>query len=256
MSENKYGWKLRSLEIFLEMAHTVHGDKYDYSKTIFLGSTKKLTITCKEHGDFEQLARGHVQGRGCPECRYINSSKNKKAHHLNLKSENIVQPEEYKLIPLDKGAVAKVDNEDFEKVIQYGWYICRGYATNTRIGHMHRFIMQPEGDLVVDHINHDKSDNRKENLRVCSRAENSRNRKIKGGMYSQYKGVTKGAGKYHGRVTYNYKPYHLGSFDTEEEAAKAYDKKALELFGEFYKLNFPELKDEYLKQIKTSGEQK
>lgn len=60
-----------NLEIFIQKAKKVHQDKYCYDKTIYLSDSEKLTITCKEHGDFLQVASSHLQGRGCPVCRYV-----------------------------------------------------------------------------------------------------------------------------------------------------------------------------------------
>ena len=53
---------------FIEKARSVHGDKYDYSKSVYVNSKTKLTITCKAHGDFEQIPNSHLCGSGCPDC--------------------------------------------------------------------------------------------------------------------------------------------------------------------------------------------
>lgn len=63
-----------SFEVFLERAISTHGDKYSYDKVDYISSSKKVVITCKEHGDFKQTPKGHWSGRGCPVCRYISSS--------------------------------------------------------------------------------------------------------------------------------------------------------------------------------------
>ena len=107
---------------------------------------------------------------------------------------------------------------------------------------LHQLIMQPPKGMVVDHINHCGTDNRRENLRVCSKHENNmgRNKNAKGS--SRYKGVTlhKQTNKWRAQFQVNKKRVGIGYFTSEEEAARAYDSKAKELFGEFAFLNFPE----------------
>lgn len=90
----------------------------------------------------------------------------------------------------------------------------------------------------IDHINRDKKDNRIENLRECSQQENSRNVKTKGGV-SRYKGVHWDSKKkiWSAGAKMNYKTIYLGYFKDEEDAAKAYDKFAVENYGEFAFLN-------------------
>lgn len=104
---------------------------------------------------------------------------------------------------------------------------------------LHRVIMQPERGQLVDHINGDGLDNRRCNLRICSREENSRNSRPHG-KTSKYKGVSwrkkdglwvmhiRGGGE---RAT--------EIFKDEEQAARRYDELAKELHGEFAYLNFP-----------------
>jgi len=93
-------------------------------------------------------------------------------------------------------------------------------------------------DILVDHINMDSLDNRRENLRVCNKSQNMANGLSRGGS-SKYKGVywDKNRNKWLSAITVNYRQIHLGRFDLELDAVKAYNKGALKYFGEFARLN-------------------
>lgn len=104
------------------------------------------------------------------------------------------------------------------------------------------FITHGELPKQVDHINHDKSDNRIENLRGCNNNQNQWNKKPFKGKVSRFKGVTfrRNRGKWRSRITFNGRVLSLGDFNEEEEAAKAYNDAAVKYFGEFSNLNkFP-----------------
>ena len=93
----------------------------------------------------------------------------------------------------------------------------------------------------IDHINNQRDDNRIENLRDVIQSQNSMNATIQSGRTSQYKGVSwhKKTNKWRTQITINGKCKHLGYFVSEEEAARAYDRAALELYGIYANLNFP-----------------
>ena len=145
-----------------------------------------------------------------------------------------------KKIPLTKGKFAIVDDEDFEWLSKYTWhYLQIGYAATTlykdKKKHnitMHRLILKFPKGKDVDHINHDTIDNRKSNLRVCSRSQNLWNMAK---FDNQYKGVTfyKKLKRWRTCLHYKYKFIHVGYFTNPEDAARAYNQKAKELFGEF-----------------------
>lgn len=159
-----------------------------------------------------------------------------------------------KKIPLTKGKFAFVDDEDFETLHQYNWCMQGDYAARwksrrageqggSQVFYMHRVIMgigDRSGDKrEVDHINGNKLDNRKDNLRICSHAQNAAN-KVQRNRFG-YKGVVKFNGKkYQSMIWDGKKNLHIGLFETIEAAARAYDKAAKELQGEFASLNFPE----------------
>lgn len=109
---------------------------------------------------------------------------------------------------------------------------------------IHRIIMGKKEGLVVDHINGDKLDNRLQNLRFVTIKENTYNRKKKRNCTSKYKGVFWNSKNRNWRsaISKEGKKLNIGSFKLEIEAAKAYNIKALEVFGEFAKLNDLELK--------------
>lgn len=244
--------KIKTREEFIQQVRDVHGDKYDYSKVEYVNSSTKVTITCPEHGEFEQTPTNHRRGQGCPTCGKIKERENVSKNILLRKFEGITQPEEYKLIPLTQGKVAMVDNEDFEHLSQFNWNVVeQGYAFNSKVGLMHRYIMNAPPHLEVDHKEHNRLDNRKSELRLATRPQNSANTRPRRGSSSKYTGVywSKRAGKWVSDITKDGKKKRVGTFDTEKEAGMAYDKKALELHGEFAYLNFPELKQEYLKEL-------
>jgi len=163
-----------------------------------------------------------------------------------------------KEIKLTKGQSALVDDEDYEELSKHNWYAhvsrhsvyaCRhvGDKVNGK-GHlvrMHRQIMGDPVEFVIDHINHNGLDNRKENLRICTLSQNSQNCiKTKPTKYLykgiRFRGKKAVARPYSAQLTCGNKNYYLGIYATIIEAARAYDAKAIELFGEFACLNFPE----------------
>jgi len=156
-----------------------------------------------------------------------------------------------KKIKLSQGKFAIVDNEDYIKLNKITWYYdyrkYGGYAkhsdkkNNTSI-YMHRIILNSKNDKFVDHINGNTLDNRKINLRICTPQQSVMNRGKQINNSSGYKGVYESKDqprnkKWVAQIRLNRKTIFIGLFLTKIEAAKAYDKKAKELFGEFAKLN-------------------
>jgi AP2 domain len=99
---------------------------------------------------------------------------------------------------------------------------------------MHKLIT---GYAQTDHINHDGLDNTRANLRPVTAAQNAQNKRPQEGGASRYRGVTWDRGKWRAVIHLNRVPRHLGSFDREEDAADAYDRAALEMYGEYAYLN-------------------
>ncbi|HOV77210.1 MAG TPA: HNH endonuclease, partial [Sedimentisphaerales bacterium] len=135
------------------------------------------------------------------------------------------------------------------------WYAQR--RANGRTIRMHQFIMNPPKGMVVDHANGNGLDNRRENLRLCTKLENAWNkrRRKQEGTGSQYIGVypyRRPSGKWCIKIMCKGKVTNVSSFDTPEEAARVRDRKALELHGEFAMLNFPEEKEQRLREIEAA----
>jgi hypothetical protein len=153
-----------------------------------------------------------------------------------------------KNISLTQGKFAMVDDEDYEYLNRHKWYFEKGYAARKegvirgKITYMHRVIMQTPDGMDTDHINGNKLDNRRENLRVCTHAQNTRNRNYQINNTSGYKGVSfdKSRNKWHVAIKVNGLHINKGRYDTVEEAARAYDEAARYYFGEYAGLNFPE----------------
>ncbi len=134
-----------------------------------------------------------------------------------------------KCIPLPNGLEALVDDSDYDALAQYKWHRhSAGYAQrHTADGKkekMHREIMGlVRGDgWCVDHINRDKLDNRRENLRVVTKAQNGQNVPARGGT-SKYRGVSKHTqvDRWWARVYHEGKNYSLGTYKDEMDAVKA-----------------------------------
>lgn len=154
-----------------------------------------------------------------------------------------------KRIPLTRGQFALVDDEDFDGLMEYKWHVTPrrngSYAAvrakSCKLIYMARQIMDAPAGKVVDHKNHNTLDNRRTNLRICTRSQNHMNELPHREGSSKYKGVSwnKACNKWKAFISKEGYIGRLGGFTCEVEAAKAYDEAAKELFGEFAYLNFP-----------------
>ena len=162
-------------------------------------------------------------------------------------------------IPLTQGQYAIVDPDDYRRLSKHKWYATgrhgnghyavRSVTTKNRKSgriYMHREVIKAPDNLLVDHINRNKLDNRKANLRPATTAQNTRNQAKRKGRTtsSKYKGVTwrRDVKCWQAAIWVDVKRIHLGIFDSEVRAAKAYDRAARRYHGEFAVLNFPEPK--------------
>jgi hypothetical protein len=152
-----------------------------------------------------------------------------------------------KQIPLTRGKFAIVDDEFYDELSKYEWSIDgSGYPQRSiKCGkgwkpiRMHRIVMGLVGRQMADHINLNKLDTRVCNLRICNAEENVRHRGINKNNKSGYKGVyyNKNRNVYQSYITVSYSHFFIGAFLIPREAAEAYDKRAIELFGEFAMTN-------------------
>lgn len=161
-----------------------------------------------------------------------------------------VQPKQYRLVPLTRGQVCKVDNQDFSFAMRDNWCCTdTGYARRTEktAGNirLHRLIMERAlgRDLLateqVDHISGDRLDNRRSNLRLATTRENSTN--ARRDNTTGYRGVERTDSvsvRYAARIALEGKRFYVGRFDDKKEAAWMYDQWASQLHGEFAVLNF------------------
>lgn len=154
-----------------------------------------------------------------------------------------------RFIELTQNKQAVVDDEDYEYLNQWKWHYSHGYAVRAEIVnnkqikiYLHRFILGNPVKSEVDHINNNKLDDRKSNLRKASRTQNTTNKTLQSNNTSGYKGVSfdKHSNKWHSYIRTDGYRINLGRFENIKDAAIEYDKKAKELFGEYAKLNFPE----------------
>ena len=151
-----------------------------------------------------------------------------------------------KLISLTQGKFAIVDDADYEWLNQWKWGISStGYAKRgirkgkkTITIFLHRLLAKTPKGKFTDHINRNRLDNRRENLRVCTTFESNQNRGFNSSNTSGYKGVFLGSySKLKKKWRVDIQQKTIGYFKTKEEAAIAYNKRAKELFGEHAWLN-------------------
>ena len=165
-----------------------------------------------------------------------------------------------------------LDAKNIDRILQHRWTLHGGhtnwckYATNNKVGTMHRLILNTPKDMYTDHINGNGLDNRESNLRICTPAENSRNAKAGPNNTSGFKGVSYMQPTKKMTASTLLKPWiasiqsqrkntTIGLYATKEAAALAYDAVAKVKFKEFAYLNFPDgPSDEVLKIIKEGEE--
>lgn len=133
-----------------------------------------------------------------------------------------------------------VDDDVYEWAKTWRWYARDGYAVGAQhrgdlaSARLHRLILGAGVDQEVDHINGDRLDNRRQNLRLCSRAENQRNKAKPKNNTSGYKGVRQErSGRWAARIYVGDRERYLGTYDSAQQAHAAYCQAAQELHGAF-----------------------
>jgi hypothetical protein len=156
-----------------------------------------------------------------------------------------------KEIQLTKGKVALVDDGDFERVNALKWQAFKNYqtwyarrnegSTPRRNVRMHQYILGVRGKTSqIDHRDGNGLNNQRSNLRIATAMQNQSNRGPQRNNTSGFKGVCKRYGKWRAQIKYKGEKISLGTYPDPAEAARAYDRKARELFGEFAWQNFPQ----------------
>lgn len=149
-----------------------------------------------------------------------------------------------KEIPLTRGLVTKVSDEDYLHLLGTSWRAVKSskkwYAKGdpgTGDTQMHVYLLKPPEGMLVDHINGDSLDNRRENLRIATVTQNNINTRLSR-KEGTFRGVHWEKRTRKWRVELGQKT--IGRFEDQIEAAKFYDKEAKLKYGEFAQLNFPE----------------
>ena len=153
-----------------------------------------------------------------------------------------------KVIELNKGQVAIVDDEDFERLAQWRWfvnaygYVVRHAKPHERTGEhgmiwMHHAMLPKKEGFEIDHKNRNPLDNRRCNLRYATRTQNKFNRGVRKDSKIGLKGVERSGSGFSSRIMIEGKRTYLGIFRTPEEAAAAYEEAARRLHGEFFYKN-------------------
>lgn len=193
--------------------------------------------------------------RVCPVCGNFKSPSAKTCRSCYLPQRPLIDNGDgTHTVPLTRNAVALIESADAELVGPFTWVLSSGakrpdYAVTRSTGatvYLHRLILGAGAGDFVDHINRDGLDCRRSNLRFATPQGNMANVARRRSNPCPFKGVRPRCDgkKWTARVQFNGRGIHLGSFDTAEDAARAYDAKAVELFGEFAGLNFPADMDE------------
>ncbi len=159
----------------------------------------------------------------------------------------VILPSGAAAIRLSRGKHALVDPVDAARVMAAGpwaamWNGRLWYAISSSGGYLHRFVLGVDDAVLVDHRNLDTLDCRRENLRRATHSQNGCNhakKRYTEGTSSKFKGVDLHGGRWRAQIAKDGVRTHLGLFDSEEDAAIAYDAAARDLHGEFARLNFP-----------------
>lgn len=145
---------------------------------------------------------------------------------------------------LGRGKFALVDDDDYERINKHRWCLSDGYAMRkiTVNGksvseRMHRVINNTPEGFSTDHVNTNRLDNRKENLRTCTKAQNGMNRVAQKNNKLGIKGVCQLGNKFIAQISINKKRTYLGIFNNADDAQSAYKNASIKFFGEYRRNN-------------------
>lgn len=163
-----------------------------------------------------------------------------------------------KTIPLTQGKVTLVDDDVYKWASKFKWYAGKSSSGKTFYAYrnsltvlgkrhtvkLHREIMQPLPGMEVDHINRDGLNNCGSNLRCITHSQNQLNKSLQPNNSSGFRGTSwiQRDQKWRASIHVSGKNFHLGDFNSKENAARAYDAAAINFHGEFAQLNFPLIK--------------
>ena len=136
----------------------------------------------------------------------------------------------------EREVVALIDKEDYETLKNYKWRISKnGYVVNRMLGYLHRVVMKAPDNMDVDHIFHNKLDNRKSSLRICTRSQNNMNKGHQSNSHSKVRGVfyCKQTGRWASEIRVNGNRIWLGRFDSFESACAIRLEAEKKYFGNF-----------------------
>ena len=180
----------------------------------------------------------HFEGKPYCNLHYLRMKTNGTPEFVGRKSKNefAVDGDTVKC-KTSSGVEFLISNSDLDTVMKYTWCLSKtGYLVaniNGSVTKLHRYLLSPGKGVLVDHINGDPKDNRRENLRVCKPKDNSRNAKKKS-EHSIICGVQKKSnGKYRARIMVDRNEIALGTFDTVEEAIEARRQAEIKYFGDY-----------------------
>lgn len=217
----------------LNLKHEVYG-KLKVIELSHIAKNGQQMWRCQcECGSITVVQQGHLRGKkGTKSCGKCNRYKT-----VGLITECIVA----------NGDSFKFDTIDLELAKQYTWYInSDGYPLSYNKGNrirFHKLLLHPKRNKYIDHIDRNPRNNCRDNLRICSQQENCFNQSIRSDNRTGHKGVgyDKRSNKYVTRIGFNGKRYTVGRYPPTEnglkQASKAYNQKAIELFGEYAFLN-------------------
>lgn len=179
------------------------------------------------------LVNGHNKSCGCYHDKISKERMQKNSKlYLQMKKPKSITPnkvieKENYLILMCSGKEVLIDKDEYEQIKNKRWYVSNGYCCDDERKVLHRIITNAKKEQIVDHINGNKLDNRKENLRFVTPSQNGQNRKCKG--YSYHTAIN----KWVVNIVVNKQKHYIGSFFTEEEAIIARKNAEIKYQGEY-----------------------